>query len=216
VADHRPLGGDVVVSPCRDGPVRLDAFPPGHRGPAAREDHSLAASGVGGLEHVPGTGDVRLEELIPGEVFSRLGGEMDNDVLSLEGRANRLEIGEFRLGRRHTLHRSTIQRRERCVRLQPIPHQAADQATHPGNENVHGVNSLAGSAPRMGTRWTWSRDSGRVGQGVVPDALVDEILREVAARAATGTYAEFLGELVNVVDTRGNRLANLGVPDRVA
>ena len=48
------------------------------------------------------------------------------------------------------------------------------------------------------------------------EGFVDQRLGEVAARAAAGADAEHLGELVDILDTRGHRLANLAVLDGLA
>lgn len=59
------------------------------------------------------------------------------------------------------------------------------------------------------------KDLRGVGERVV-EGFVDKQLGEVAARTAAGAHAEHLGELVDVLDTRGHRLANLAVLDGLA
>lgn len=54
-----------------------------------------------------------------------------------------------------------------------------------------------------------------VGKRLV-ECFVDECLGKVAAGTATGTDSEGLGEFVDVLDTRGHRLANLAVLDGLA
>ena len=58
----------------------------------------------------------------------------------------------------------------------------------------------------------WVRGSSGVGERLVAD-FVNQRLGEVPAGAATGADAERLGKLVDVLDTRGRRLANLAVLD---
>ena len=56
------------------------------------------------------------------------------------------------------------------------------------------------------------KDLRGVGERLV-ERFVDQCLGEVAAGTATGADAEHLGELVDILDTRGHGLANLAVLD---